>query len=133
MSPRGQGLFNSSGKSCRYLASYTLIQPLNLNFDTVTLDISGIFVNSCKILQGAVSSAAYGMNMTSFPPQASGMHGPARASSPMWVYDEREQSRSFGWPLVTAGRVKIIYDVLLLGMFRTVLPWDEAASEASRL
>ncbi len=32
---------------------------------------------------------------------------------------------SFGWPLVIAGGLKIIYDVLLLRMFRTVRPPEE--------
>jgi hypothetical protein len=32
---------------------------------------------------------------------------------------------SFGWPLVIAGSLKIIYDLLLLGMFRTVRPPEE--------
>ncbi|MEO8135758.1 MAG: MFS transporter, partial [Betaproteobacteria bacterium] len=35
---------------------------------------------------------------------------------------------SFGWPLVVAGGVKIVYDLLLLGMFRKVRPPEEAAS-----
>jgi predicted MFS family arabinose efflux permease len=32
---------------------------------------------------------------------------------------------SFGWPLIIAGGLKIIYDVLLLHMFRTVRPPEE--------
>jgi MFS family permease len=35
---------------------------------------------------------------------------------------------SFGWPLVIAGGLKIIYDVLLLRMFRTVRPPEEERS-----
>jgi MFS family permease len=35
---------------------------------------------------------------------------------------------SFGWPLVIAGAVKIIYDFLLLATFRTVRPPEEAVS-----
>jgi len=33
---------------------------------------------------------------------------------------------SFGWPLVAAGALKIVYDVLLLVMFRKVKPHEEA-------
>jgi MFS family permease len=32
---------------------------------------------------------------------------------------------SFGWSLVVAGGVKIVYDMLLLVMFRTVRPPEE--------
>ena len=32
---------------------------------------------------------------------------------------------TFGWPLVVAGSVKIVYDVLLLIMFRKVKPPEE--------
>jgi MFS family permease len=32
---------------------------------------------------------------------------------------------SFGWPLVAAGALKIVYDLLLLGMFRKVRPPEE--------
>ena len=35
---------------------------------------------------------------------------------------------SFGWPLVVAGGVKIVYDLLLLAMFRKVRPPEEAAA-----
>lgn len=35
---------------------------------------------------------------------------------------------SFGWPLVIAGGLKIIYDILLLRMFRTVRPPEEGHS-----
>ena len=34
---------------------------------------------------------------------------------------------SFGWPLILAGGVKIVYDLLLLAMFRTVRPPEESA------
>ena len=34
---------------------------------------------------------------------------------------------SFGWPLLIAGSVKIIYDLLLLGMFKKVRPPEESA------
>ena len=34
---------------------------------------------------------------------------------------------SFGWPLLVAGAVKIVYDLLLLVTFRTVRPPEEAA------
>lgn len=36
---------------------------------------------------------------------------------------------SFGWPLIVAGVLKIIYDLLLLAMFRAVKPPEEATSE----
>ena len=32
---------------------------------------------------------------------------------------------TFGWPLVVAGGVKIVYDLLLLAMFRKVRPPEE--------
>jgi MFS family permease len=39
----------------------------------------------------------------------------------------------FGWPLVAAGGLKIVYDLLLLAMFRKVRPPEEApAAEAQR-
>jgi hypothetical protein len=34
---------------------------------------------------------------------------------------------SFGWPLIIAGGVKIVYDLLLLANFRTVRPPEEAS------
>jgi MFS family permease len=37
---------------------------------------------------------------------------------------------SFGWSLVIAGSLKIIYDVLLLRMFRTVRPPEEGHSNS---
>ena len=37
---------------------------------------------------------------------------------------------TFGWPLVIAGSLKIIYDVLLLRMFRTVRPPEEHRSSS---
>jgi MFS family permease len=40
---------------------------------------------------------------------------------------------SFGWPLLAAGALKIIYDVLLLGMFRKVRPPEEQRMAASTL
>jgi MFS family permease len=36
---------------------------------------------------------------------------------------------TFGWPLVAAGVLKTVYDLLLLGMFRHVKPPEEAESE----
>lgn len=36
---------------------------------------------------------------------------------------------AFGWPLVAAGGLKIVYDVLLLIMFRKVRPPEEAGSD----
>jgi MFS family permease len=35
------------------------------------------------------------------------------------------QVSSFGWPLFFAGILKIVYDLLLLGMFRAVRPPEE--------
>jgi sugar phosphate permease len=40
-----------------------------------------------------------------------------------WMLDRS----SFGWPLVIAGSLKLVYDVLLLAMFRHVRPPEEAA------
>ncbi len=37
---------------------------------------------------------------------------------------------SFGWPFLIGGAAKIVYDVLLLAMFRHVRPPEEAAREA---
>ena len=34
---------------------------------------------------------------------------------------------SFGWPLLIAGSVKIVYDLLLLGMFKKIRPPEEGA------
>ena len=40
---------------------------------------------------------------------------------------------SFGWPLIIAGGLKIAYDLLLLGLFRTVRPPEEiSVDEATR-
>ena len=39
---------------------------------------------------------------------------------------------SFGWPLIAAGGLKIVYDLLLLAMFRKVRPPEEAATLRSR-
>jgi MFS family permease len=36
------------------------------------------------------------------------------------------QLSSFGWPLLIGGILKIVYDLLLLGMFRTVRPPEES-------
>jgi MFS family permease len=38
---------------------------------------------------------------------------------------------SFGWPLIIAGGVKIVYDLLLLANFRSVRPPEEAAIRAA--
>jgi len=38
---------------------------------------------------------------------------------------------TFAWPLVLAGGLKIIYDLLLLGMFRSVRPPEETAGNAN--
>jgi hypothetical protein len=35
---------------------------------------------------------------------------------------------SFGWPLIIAGGVKIVYDLLLLANFRSVRPPEEIAA-----
>lgn len=37
------------------------------------------------------------------------------------------QRTSFGWPLVAGGAIKIVYDLLLFGMFRRVRPPTESA------
>ena len=39
---------------------------------------------------------------------------------------------TFGWPLLIGGAVKIVYDVLLLAMFRKVRPPEEGASIGAR-
>ncbi len=36
------------------------------------------------------------------------------------------QHSSFGWPLIAGGSIKIVYDLLLLALFRRVRPPDEA-------
>ena len=38
---------------------------------------------------------------------------------------------SFGWPLIAAGGLKIVYDLMLLAMFRKVRPPEEAAQQRS--
>jgi hypothetical protein len=38
---------------------------------------------------------------------------------------------SFGWPLLIGGAVKIVYDVLLLVMFRKIPPPEEAPTIAA--
>jgi MFS family permease len=48
----------------------------------------------------------------------------ATASSPLiagWLLG----LTTFGWPLVIGGALKAIYDLLLLGMFKTVRPPEE--------
>lgn len=52
---------------------------------------------------------------SSLPPVAAG-----------WMLDHS----NFGWPLVIAGTTKLIYDVLLLAMFRHVRPPEEAVAIA---
>ena len=39
---------------------------------------------------------------------------------------------TFGWPLIAAGAVKIVYDLLLLAMFRNVRPPEEEALRAKQ-
>lgn len=39
------------------------------------------------------------------------------------------EASTFGWPLLCAGGLKIIYDLLLLGMFRSTRPPDERPSD----
>ncbi len=39
---------------------------------------------------------------------------------------------SFGWPLIVAGGLKIIYDLLLLGMFRRVRPPEEGSTDSAK-
>jgi len=50
----------------------------------------------------------------------------AAAASPMLAGSLLATS-SFGWPLVLAGALKIVYDLLLLGLFRRVRPPEERA------
>jgi predicted MFS family arabinose efflux permease len=40
------------------------------------------------------------------------------------------EASSFGWPLLCAGGLKLIYDLLLLLMFQSARPTDERASDA---
>ena len=44
-----------------------------------------------------------------------------------WMLDRS----TFGWPLVLAGSIKLVYDVLVLIMFRNVRPPEEAALPSS--
>jgi hypothetical protein len=37
------------------------------------------------------------------------------------------QVSTFGWPLIIGGVLKIVYDLLLLGMFRAVRPPEESS------
>lgn len=48
----------------------------------------------------------------------------ASAASPI-VAGSLLAASSFGWPLIVAGGLKIVYDLLLLGMFRKVRPPEE--------
>ena len=55
----------------------------------------------------------------------------ASAASPMlagWMLS----ASPFGWPLVAAGGLKILYDLLLLSMFRKVRPPEESAGGPAR-
>ena len=42
-----------------------------------------------------------------------------------WMLDRS----TFGWPLIIAGSLKIVYDLLLLATFRKVRPPEESASD----
>jgi len=44
-----------------------------------------------------------------------------------WMLDHSD----FGWPLIIAGALKIVYDLILLALFRNVRPPEEAARLAS--
>ena len=57
-------------------------------------------------------------SMTSVPRSLASAAGPFLAGYLLSI-------SSFGWPLVIAGGLKIIYDLLLLWMFRTVKPPEE--------
>jgi len=57
-------------------------------------------------------------SMTSVPRSLASAAGPLAAGYLLSM-------SSFGWPLVIAGGLKIVYDLLLLGMFRTVRPPEE--------
>jgi hypothetical protein len=48
----------------------------------------------------------------------------ASAASPM-LAGAMLAASGFGWPLVVAGGLKIVYDLLLLAMFRNVRPPEE--------
>jgi len=39
------------------------------------------------------------------------------------------QVSTFGWPLIIGGVLKIVYDLLLLGMFRAVRPPEESSTK----
>ena len=43
------------------------------------------------------------------------------------------QVSSFGWPLLIGGILKIVYDLLLLGMFRAVRPPEESPPERRKM
>ncbi|MFM2073267.1 MAG: hypothetical protein RLZZ623_3531 [Actinomycetota bacterium] len=45
-----------------------------------------------------------------------------------WMLDQS----TFGWPLVLAGSIKLVYDVIVLVMFRHIRPPEEQASSISR-
>ena len=57
-------------------------------------------------------------SVTSVPRSLASALSPALAGSLLGV-------STFGWPLLVAGGVKIAYDLLLLGLFRTVRPPEE--------
>jgi predicted MFS family arabinose efflux permease len=45
-----------------------------------------------------------------------------------WMLDQS----TFGWPLVLAGSIKLVYDVIVLVVFRHIRPPEEQASSISR-
>jgi MFS family permease len=55
----------------------------------------------------------------------------ASAASPM-LAGAMLAASGFGWPLVLAGGLKIVYDLLLLAMFRNVRPPEETARQTRR-
>lgn len=60
-------------------------------------------------------------SMTAVPRSLASALGPLLAGQLLAV-------SGFGWPLVLAGALKIVYDLTLLGIFRHVRPPEEAAS-----
>lgn len=64
-------------------------------------------------------------SMTSVPRSLAAAVGPVCAGYLLSV-------SSFGWPLIAAGALKIVYDLLLYGLFRQVRPPEETETAARR-
>ena len=67
----------------------------------------------------APDERAAAASITSVPRSLASAVGPAMAGYLLGI-------STFGWPLVVAGAVKIVYDLLLLAMFRKVKPPEES-------